>query len=260
MKNKIIIIVFWGGSLFVSAQKNNWTIGIYTGVQGQIITSIKQEYYNGTLINSSDPIETRPKHAFSNIPPVELNVKHNVRDRFSIAYGVGYRSYFTKANDYLLHYKARTDFIQIPIICQYDAPLKKKRFSFFVQWGLCFDFDIYHTSWGHHSTEDHDWKTGNLLNVVIYTKSSNDVGFNPLFFAGIGFSYQFNSGIGISLLGKNNMGLVNINKLSYHVKCIDASTGDIVREIKEQLYSRSESWNVLLGVTYTFKKKEKKSL
>ena len=45
MKKQIIIIALLVGSLFASAQQNTWTLGLYTGAQGQIITSVKQEYF-----------------------------------------------------------------------------------------------------------------------------------------------------------------------------------------------------------------------
>ena len=259
MKNKIIIIVFLGGALFASAQKGNWTIGLYTGVQGQVITSCSEEYHNGTIINSWDVPNIRPKHSFSNIPPFELNVKYNIRNRFSFIYGVGYRSYFTKVkNSFELDYTARTDFLQLPVIFQYDIPLRKKGFSFFLQWGVCFDFNIYQTSWGNYPTEYHDSFTNKLLSVETSVNVPySGVWINYLFHTGFGFSYQFNSGIGISISGKHNIGLANISELSYHMQLKDPQIGNIEREIKEKLLCRSESWNILFGVTYTFKKKEK---
>jgi hypothetical protein len=248
-----------GGSLFASAQKGDWTLGLYTGVQGQFYTFHRQEYHRSRWQSP----DMRMAHVFSNIPPIELNVKYNIRDRLSLVYGLGYRSYFTKVkgggrNFYtdVLHYTVRTDFIQIPVIFQYDFPLKKQGFSFFLQWGLGFDIGINHKSWGTCSTEERDMLTDDLLYVETSVNSSNGVGgFNCLLHTGFGFSYQFNSGVGISLLAKHNIGLAFVNELSYHIIFRDAETGVIEREFKEQSGCR-ESWNVLLGVTYTFKKKE----
>jgi len=275
MKNKIVLLGFlMFGMVSLYAQKGNCTIGLYTGVQGQFFTFHREEYHKTLYTNSETGKDTlignwqspymRMTHTFSNIPPIELLVRHNVSNRFSMLYGVGYRSYFTKIKGGgrayyadVLYYTARTDFIQIPIICQYDMPMKKNGFSFFLQWGLCFDVEIKRKSWWHSLTEQHDWRTDKLLYVETSINSYwGAASFYPLFHTGFGFSYQFNSGIGISLSGKHNIGLSHINKLSYNIKFIDAETGITEREFKEYLSTRSESWNVLLGITYTFKKKE----
>ena len=274
-KKQIIICILLGGALFVSAQKNTWTIGLYTGVQGQLQTYHRQEYHRDlysnydtgedTLIGRWQSPELGMAHTFSNIPPIELSVKYNIRDRLSLVYGVGYRSYFTKVKGGgrsfgtdVLHYTARTDIIQVPIVFQYDMPLKKKGFSFFLQWGLGFDVGIYHKSWGTSSIEEYDEIASQLLYVQTFVNSSSgNFLVNYVLHTGFGFSYQFNSGVGISLSGKHNIGLAFVNELSYNIQFMDAQNGYVmVREFKEQSGCR-ESWNVLLGITYTFKKKQK---
>ena len=259
----------------VYAQKGNWTLGLYTGVQGQIHTLHRQEYHRELAYNNAgkDTLVGRWQspglgltHSFSNIPPVELIAKYNIRNRFSIAFGTGYRSYFIKIKGggrayrtNVLHYTARTDYIQVPVIFQYDIPFKKKGFLFFLQWGLGFDIKINHKGWGNYSIEEHDMITDKLLYVETDVDSySGGALVNYVLHTGFGFSYQFNSGFGISLSGKHNIGLSYINRLSYNIRFIDADYPHIIeREFKEQLGCRSESWNVLFGVTYTFKKKDK---
>ncbi|MDR0603802.1 MAG: hypothetical protein LBG80_05810, partial [Bacteroidales bacterium] len=54
MKKRMVIIVLLGGTLFVSAQKNTWTIGLYSGLQGQINTLINQEYYRTSLFSAEN--------------------------------------------------------------------------------------------------------------------------------------------------------------------------------------------------------------
>jgi len=103
-----------------------------------------------------------------------------------------------------------------------------------------------------------------LTDKLVYVETSVNAysgssAFYPLFHTGFGFSYQFNSGVGISVSGKHTIGLTYMNELSYNIKFIDADTYITEREFKEQSACRSESWNVLLGITYTFKQKEKKS-
>ena len=266
MKKQVIVIILLGASLFVSAQKGNWTIGLYSGVQGQIISSHLDEYYRTIpnpdtiiIIDKWNPTRMGVKHTFSNTPPVELNVKYNIRNRFSFAFGLGYRSYYAKVKDVFdFCFTSKADYFQVPIIFQYDMPLKKQGFSFFLQWGLCFDIMRNSRGWGYSPSEYHDFMTDKLLSVETSINPSwGEVLFNPLFHTGFGFSYQFNSGFGIAVSGKHNIGLTYINTLSYHIQLKDTQTGIIEREVKEQLYCRSESWNVLVGLTYTFKKKEK---
>ena len=260
MKKQIIIIALLVGSLFASAQKGSWTIGFNTGVQGNIITSVKQEYFGTDYfgsINEWNPPMVGITHAFSHIPLAELTIKYNIRNHFSIATGVGYRNYYLKAKyrDFY-SFTYRDDFIQVPIIFQYDIPLKKKGFSLFVQGGIGFDFEIYDKGWEYYPTEPQKWYSEQLLYVENSTESYfNNADFNMLLHAGFGFSYKFNSGVGISLLGRYNIGALFTSIHSYHTTVKEFGTDIIVHEMKEQLYGKAESWNVLLGITYTFKKK-----
>ena len=264
----VAAIVLMLGLLPLSAQKNTWTIGLYTGTQGQLITSHEQHYMRTiydyktddyTIIDEWDSPIMGLKHVFSNIPPIELTAKYNVKNRFSIASGVGYRSYFIKMKN-ALDYTFRTDYIQVPIIFQYDIPLKKKGFSLFAQWGIGLEFNVYSKE-----TVSLIGYQEPFLDKIIQGSSFTDITNNAsvgggrvnfLLHSGIGISYQFNSGIGLSLLGRYNIGTYT-NKVSYHLKLIELPNGFVERETKELLRSRSESWNVLLGVTYTFKQKKK---
>lgn len=264
MKNRIVLFVFLlFGIKSLSAQKNTWTIGLYSGVQGQIITSVYQEYFgtffDETIVDSWNLPAVRIKHTFSPIPLVDLTVKYNIKNRFSISTGVGYRSYYLKAGyrDYY-NYTTRDDFIQVPIIFQYDIPLKKKGFLLLVQGGIGFGFEVYDKSWGYSPNRCSDYGTDKIYNVETFTEPYwNGGDFYYLLHSGIGFSYRFNSGIEISLLGKYNISSSYISTHSYHTTVKEADTGIIKGEMKEQLYGKGECWNVLLGVTYTFKKKEK---
>jgi hypothetical protein len=192
MKKQIIIIVLLGGSLFLSAQKNSWTIGLYTGVHGQITASVKQQY-NRSLYHNYDTgkdtmiggewssLMAGVQHTFSPIPPLELTVKYNIGDNFSITSGIGYRSYYMKAKyysekinnspDFIYHFTTRNDFIQLPIIFQYDIPLKKKGFSLFVQGGIAIDIEVYDREWGYCKTEYYDRLSDKLLSVEKATES-----------------------------------------------------------------------------------------
>ncbi len=262
----ILIVVFLCEALSLSAQKNTWTIGLHTGVQGQIFTLVKQEYYRAfykgenveEIIDKWNPPQAIITHTLSRIPPVELTVKYNIGNRFSIATGVGYRNYYMKISNKYYNYSERYDYIQVPIIFQYDIPFKKKGFAFFVQGGIGLDFEVNYTGSGYYSNRDYDSYTNKTYIVENSTESFfGDGGFNYLLHGGFGFSYTFNSGVGISLLGRYNIGAVYISHHSYYTVVKEAETDIIEYEMKEQVHGRAECWNALLGVTYTFKNKKK---
>jgi hypothetical protein len=262
----IAFLLFLLCSLSLSAQKNSWTIGFHTGVQGQILTTVEQLYLGVYSIggverngNGWDPPVVRIMHIFSNIPPIELTVKYNIGNFFSIATGLGYRDYYMKIwNNSLYNFMSRYDYLQIPIIFQYDVPFKKKGFAFFVQGGIAIDIEVGYTERIDYFDEYYYGVSGKQLQRETFTESfSNKGGTNALLFGGFGFSYKFNSGIGISLLGRYNIGAVHINNYSYHTIVREVETNIVEQENKVQLYDKAESWNVLLGVSYTFKQKKK---
>ena len=270
MNNRIaLIIVLALGIVQMFAQKNTWTLGLCTGVQGNINTVINQEYYGGSYESYFEENEGRwnptriyLEHVFSQTPPVELTAKYNTGKYFSIALSVGYRSYYLKVKDNMFYnYTERYDYIQIPIIFQCDIPLKKKGFTFFVQGGIGFDIEVGDRGWGYYFGEYYDHWIGKTCTVENTTENywGGGGGFIALLHGGFGFSYKFNSGVGISLLGRYNLGSDYISQHSYHTIVKEVGTGIVEREIKEQLFGKAESWNVLLGVTYTFKPHVSKS-
>ena len=248
------------------SQKNSWTLGLYVGVQGQISTSVKQDYIrafymNGVeeIIDRWNPPTIKLMHTFSKTPPAELTVKYNIGNYFSIATGIGYRGYYMTVQDNPYYrYTSRRDYLQVPIILQYDIPLKKKGFFFFIQGGIALDFEVGYRGWGYHSGEYYDDVSHKQLSCENLEETFfGEEGFNQLLYGGFGFSYKFNSGIGISLLGRYNIGSVYINNYSYRTVLKEVGTDIVEKEIKEHLYCKAESWNALLGVTYTFKQKKK---
>jgi hypothetical protein len=209
------------------------------------------------VIDKWNPTLVRITHTFSHVPLAELTVKYNVGNYFSVVTGIGYRSYYLKVKHNIFYnYTEKYDYIQVPIIFQYDIPLRKKGFSFFVQGGVAVDVKVNYNAWKSFDKEyywmDKEYTVENSTDSYF-----NDGGLNYLIHAGFGFSYRFNSGVGISLLGRYNVGSSHIHKYSYHTVVKEIDTDIIEREIKEQLYGKGESWNVLLGVTYTFEKKGK---
>jgi hypothetical protein len=261
---KQIIIVLLGISTFASAQKNSWTVGLYTGVQGQIQTSILQEYFfrfsfpEERIIDEWNPTKVGIQNTFSRIPPVELTVKYNIGNHFSMATGVGYRAYELKVKyNSFYNYRKHYDYIQVPIIFQYDIPLKKQGFAFFVQGGFSVDFEADYRGWGWYYNEQFDYVSRKQCTVEeISERSLDGGGFNYLLHGGFGFSYTFRSGVGISLSGRYNIGSEYINQHSYHLVLKEVGTDIIEREIIENVYGKGECWNVFVGVSYTFKQKK----
>jgi len=265
----IIGIVLFSNSVF--AQKNMWTINLNTSMQGQKNVAIEHEYeYFG--INSwgwLDP-KMRTTRTLSNVPLLELTGRYNITNHFSIASGIGHRSYITTLipripptiitgrYDWL-----RSDYLYLPLTFQFDVPLKNTGFSFFAQLGLNLNFLI--TTYGADEIPDniigeefsyYDYQNNKLYDAVYFSDA-----YSPerilLFHTGLGFSYQFKSGVGISLSGKYNMGTSQKRLLSYWVHLEDPNNHNIGRIVDYNIYSKMECWNVSFGVSYTFKKKIK---
>jgi hypothetical protein len=167
MKKLIIIIVLLGGSLFVSAQKSSWTIGLYSGMQIQLLTSIERNYTLGTIDEATgtyvyfDTWNT-DKRTINRIyaPPMELMVRYNITDNFSVSSGIGYANYISQwkprysdlhvmNSPFALNTYWRKVSIQIPCNLRYDIRLKNTGFSIFPKLGLSVDFSAnsyYHKS------------------------------------------------------------------------------------------------------------------
>jgi hypothetical protein len=263
MKNTIALtafMVFVTISLF--AQKNTWTIGLYSGIQGQFNTSIKPSLCLTSTI-----------HRISPVPPAELIVQYKITDYFSLASGIGYTQHTTQGKDefyYTIGRDAmsclafmrwiRSPRLQVPFILQYDIPLKNTGFSFFAKFGLYFDFRCMADDRGNGALDSlyYDSYAEKTFRVE-FTESSdfwiNDVNF--LIHTGIGFSYRFRSGWGISLSGTHNIGTLLTNSLNYNLKLKDLNSDILEHELVYNIYNRNQNWNVLLGVSYTFKQKKK---
>lgn len=266
----IVIMLLYSSSY---AQKNTWTINLNTSIQGQRNFAIEQEYeyFGSNSWGWLDP-RTRTTRTLSNLPLLELTGQYNVTNCFSIVSGIGHRSYITTLipsisptiitgrYDWL-----RSDYLYLPLTFQYNIPLKNTGFSIFAQLGLNFNFLV--TTYGADEIPDniigeefvyYDYKNNKLYDAVYFSDA-----YSPtkilLFHTGIGFSYKFKSGVGISLSGKYNIGTSHKKLLSYWVNLEDPNNKDIGRIVDNNVYSKSECWNVAIGVNYTFKKKEKKN-
>ena len=284
-KKRIIFFVFFAVLLsFCNAQKNSWTIGFYTGVQGQMFKSIERTNLPYKIVDETDNYigdtnlwQTNLRTIHRIMPLMELAVQYKITDYFSLVSGIGYNTHIAKWKsderwkthpmDNFTHYVwYRNDYIQFPLKLQYDVPLKNTGFSFLAKLGMSLDFLVVsrnngYTNIGIDSTwRYYDYETTYGVDFWSLYHSYPLRKINLLIHTGIGVSYQFNSGVGISLLGTYNIGILNKGYFTYNLKLKDLNTDIVEKEYDFYVYSRSESWNVLFGITYTFKKKEKKSL
>jgi hypothetical protein len=282
MKNRILIVVLLGGSLFASAQKNTWTIGLYSGVQGQLTFATEGNYANIKQIDASTGDTTdrygwwhihRTIHKIRSIPPMELRIRYNITHYFSVLSGAGYGLSITqwgsnnksKTHDIDLigeyadsRWMMRKS-VQVPLIFQYNVPLKNTGFDFFAELGMYFDCASGTHSGGifEDTTTFHDISENKTYDAAFYSNVYGDgIGMNYLIHIGMGISYQFLSGLGLSLSGTYNVGVFSTQIVS-NLKIKATNTGIIEREYDYSVLNQCQYWNVLFGVTYTFKKKEK---
>jgi hypothetical protein len=258
----------------VYAQKGNWTLGIYSGMQIQMLTSIERNYtlsVGDMCVDSWNTDDRRINRVYS--PPVELTVRYNITDNFSVSSGIGYANYITQwkpfgtqhvlDSPFALNTYLRKVSILIPLNFRYDIPLKNTGFSIFPKLGLYIDIPI--ASYTHIYVTDFD----TLLSPVFYpdatpqkpifeTSYYSRRKLNVLVNAGIGIAYQFKSGVGISLSGEYSLGIRHPEYINYRLQLKDFDSDIVNYDYDYRVRNRNESWNVLLGVTYTFKKKEKK--
>jgi len=150
--------------------------------------------------------------------------------------------------------------LQLPLLLQYDVPLKNTGFSFFAKLGLYVDFSL-NQYYGEEKTPDsiyNDVFTDKTY-LVEFTRHMNfDINrVNFLIHSGIGISYKFRSGVGISLSGTHNIGTLLTSSIDYNIKLREINTNVLEHEFDYHVYNRNHNWNVLLGVSYTFKHKKK---
>ena len=282
---KILLLIISIGARYysVDAQKNSWTIGLYTGMQVQQTTAFERDYILGQT-NSATGYYMHLDSWYESIrtissistPPMELTIRYNITDNFSVSSGIGYANYLTQwkqKNQYnhhqthIMHTRSfsvqtylRKISIQIPCNLRYDVPLKNTGFSIFPKLGLYLDFPVaihYHNIFFSSDTlvPVHD---GDTINAVFdYSYFAGNRKFNLLINAGLGIAYQFKSGVGLSLSGEYSFGIMRPQNVKYNLQLKNANTGILENECDYYVYNRCKYWNVLLGITYTFKKKDK---
>ncbi|MCL2131243.1 MAG: hypothetical protein FWH36_02120 [Lentimicrobiaceae bacterium] len=278
MKKHIITFVLLGGSVFASAQKNTWTVGLYTGMQGQLTTAVERHYTLKIVEETGETVNIDLWHTdirtMNRIysPPAELAVRYNVTDNFSVSSGIGYANYFSqwkppKYNTWIMDEFAfnayyRRISVQIPCNLRYDVRLKNTGFSVFSKLGLYMDFSIasYYQHRDNHKELDfpvvYNGEAYNPVFETMHAAPMNNRKFNLLINAGVGIAYQFKSGLGLSLSGEYSVGTMRSEKFNYHLQLKDPDTDIVDYEFDYWIHNRNEYWNVLFGITYAFKQKK----
>ena len=276
-KTIIFILVLFFGKMFLSAQKNTWTIGLQTGLRTEIV-KIEHIRYDGEYDNSTDLSESyvhRCTQSRISIPPIELNIAYNFANNFSLSSGLIFEQHVMKViphigsyydNEFRKKTSSVSNMLQIPFIVGYDIPVKNTGLSFFARLGLSMDFEIglgkttgkisqFFPAIDFYELEDGIYKAYDLYSTALIR--SNDVIVDLLFNAGTGISYRLKSGIGFSLSIKYNTGFFRVKELFFRSQIKEIGTDILRYEEIDKLLSRNEYWNVLFGISYTFKQKKK---
>jgi hypothetical protein len=264
--------------LHVSAQKNTWSIGVYTGFRVEKSIYGASEYYNGRL---TEPTAMGKSHV--SIPPVELNVSYHITNGLSLKWGVAYVEYrpqrlsldlggrtvrlgvgSVELNERGYEFRYRPfkpfRFIQIPVLARYDFPFGKRGFSFFVQSGLVLDIYCLGKNWNQYSG---DGSFEESFTVTFYDKTclqqmrrlATVNMFNMQLTGGAGFAYRFPQGWQVSLSWDGYAG-VSKGKQGSYILIENYYTGAVEYVLSETI-SVKDYWNIGLGVSYTFKRKIK---
>ncbi len=236
------------------AQMSNWTLGFRAG------------YKIGTLekTNSSSlGIIT----TYGNIasPTIELNLTYDINKNVSLTSGIAYLEYYAgwatakKDKWYYQGGSILLKYAQIPFILKSAIPLGKSNFSVYGKLGFSFDILVYASPWHLEETDVSHYENDFFSyshEVQFYDKK-----INILLNTGIGVKYRFKNGLGLSIEGDYNTGLRTMGEVL--VLCnkitLDPDFEPIdIKKYRDYLLIKGNYWNFSMGVSYTFKKKEKK--
>ena len=276
MKNINKTFVLVGIVLFNTtshAQRSDWTLGFHLKSN---IQTLEKTNLSGLEIKTISVLAE---------PSMELNLTYNITKNLSVGSGVAYLknqvSWETLLADkwennhggYLLLVSA-----QVPLFFKYAIPLGKSNFSVYGKFGFMLDIPVYELLWARSG-----WVTANdnstmvlfydegviYHNGVSYFGSSvheykqtkfYDKKINVLLNAGLGFEYRFKKGIGLSFDGEYYAGFRTMGVVLIEIKPYPNSLLGIApsREHRELLQIKGNYWNFRFGISYNFKKKEKK--
>ena len=269
MKEQVITCMLFCCSFFASAQKDSWTMEFHIGTKAENFEKTKA---SGMKIVSP----------FGDIasPTIELNLAYGINDRFSIITGIGFLEYYLWWGMYpdwdktpnwnahgrkKVHYKGSQMYkpMQIPLVIKYAFPLGKSKFNINGKLGL--KFDILTTR----KNETRSWSTWIPYSDTNYLFESDytiDVykKMNILLNTGIGLEYHFKNGLGLSFEGEYYVGMRVVGSIDINSRLFGMSKDGFIymerpyEKYTDRLLIKGSYWNCSLGISYTFKKKEKK--
>ena len=250
------------------AQRSDWTLGFRLGYKGEVLEKTM------FLVNPEFEIKTGIVPTFLGLNvtcDVGLDVTYNIDKKFSVTSGIGYLNYcaFWRTEERTNMPESVTgylffDYLQIPLNAKYAIPFGKSNFSVYGKMGISLNILVdEENTYPERSKILYPPISSSFVSSPYYyeykhTAKIYDKKINVLFNAGIGFSYRFKNGLGLFAEGEYYAGLRTIGHVSIDIKQSSIFTPDILNEYQEFLLVKGSYWNCSLGISYTFKKKEKK--
>ena len=254
-KKIIICLIYFAFMTFqLLAQKGSWTIGLNSGLRGELFDASQHYrlYFFGNKIS---------------FPPIEFNLSYGINDNFFIETGITYIE--TKTNwlfgaidwgmegRYCAQYKLYSS-LQLPVNLKYNLPLFHSGFHFFTKVGLNIQISLqkesnlnFNADPVHMEYNEYSYKLEYNLDVTAPIKP-----INFLISAGIGCNYQFKNGIGINLFGEYFTGLRTMANIRIPYTLVNMDTGLSPGCYEdERITYRGDYWYAGLGISYTFQKK-----
>jgi hypothetical protein len=277
MKNVNKTVVLVGIVLLNSishAQRSDWTLGFHLKSN---IQTLEKTNLSG--------LEIKTISVFAE-PSMELNLTYNITKKLSIGSGIAYLknevSWETLMPDKWMNNHGGSLLLasaQVPFFLKYAIPLGKSNFSFYGKFGFMLDIPVYELLWARPGwVIADDYSTMILMydeDVIYYNGWSYfgssmheykqtkfyDKKINVLLNTGLGFEYRLKKGIGLSFDGEYYAGFRTMGVVLIEVKPYsNCSLLGIApsREHSELLQIKGNYWNFRFGISYNFKKTEKK--
>ena len=260
------------------AQKNTWTLGFRMGYKG--------EGFERT--QPTEVIEIGRKYRHSGLPHVPttlglsfydfnagLYLTYNITDRISITSGIAHLFFYTPMwKVYLKDDNKKTVLlesglpmyrpVQIPLYVKYAFPLGKSRFNMYGKLGLQLDILAMRKN-ARMSTVA--WHLPTDTNYGLYYESTAtlyDRKVNILLNVGLGFEYRFKKGLGLSIEGEYYAGMRTLGQVLIQSGIAETANGKGITvgfyevDIPDiLLLIKGSYWNISLGISYTFQRKQK---
>jgi hypothetical protein len=157
--------------------------------------------------------------------------------------------------------------LQIPLHLKYTLPFKKSGLGMFFHAGIDLSIPLQRYKESSYMLQEHPEYKGSGDDYFYLMRSEYEVDvlapkkiINCLVNAGIGFVYQFKCGIGVSIYTEYYSGLVDMARIRLQAETtVYETNGSKYTRLDPPQYIvfRGDYWHAGLGVSYTFKRKEK---